>query len=58
MKPYGMSLSDHENCLHGCCAGNHVKLSGEPNPGLRARKKTARQNAKKEVQVTLKQLPF
>ena len=55
MKPYGMSLSDHENCDKGCCAGNHVKLAGEANAGIRARRKTARQNAVKEIKSSLKQ---
>lgn len=55
MKPYGKSLSDHENCAKGCCAGNHVKLSGEANAGIRARRKTARQNAVKEIKSSLKQ---
>lgn len=56
MKPYGMSLSDHEICEKGCCAGNHVKLSGEANAGIRARRKTSRQNAIKEIRSSLKQV--
>ena len=55
MKAYGMSVSDHENCDKGCCAGNHVKISGEANAGIRARRKTARQKAAKEIQSLLKQ---
>ena len=55
MKPYGMSLSDHENCGKGCCAGNHVKLSGEANAGIRARRKTARQQASKSIKESLVQ---
>lgn len=49
MKAFGMARQDHENCQHGCCAGKYVKLSGEANPGIRARKKTARQQAKKQI---------
>lgn len=55
MKPYGMSYADHQNCTKGCCAGNHVKLSGEPNPGIRARRKKARQQSQKEILQNLKQ---
>lgn len=56
MKALGMSRKDHVNCAHGCCAGNHVKLSGFPNPGIRTRRKTARQQAYKEIKTSLKQL--
>ena len=56
MKPYGMSYKDHENCHKGCCAGNHVKLTGEASVGVRTRRKTARQHARREIELTLHQM--
>lgn len=46
MNPYGMTLRDQRNCEKGCCAGRYVKLSGHRNPGIKARKKTARQKSR------------
>jgi len=50
-----MSFSDHENCMSGCCAGNYVKLSGKDSKGVKHRRKTARQNADKDVQVQVRE---
>jgi hypothetical protein len=49
MKPYGLGGRDNHNCKAGCCATNYVKIFGCTSPGTKARRKTARQNAKNEL---------
>lgn len=52
MNPYGLSRRDNYNCKVGCCATKYAKFSGQPNPGIKARRKTARQRAEQEIQQT------